>query len=65
MILAKYEEREIDIPRPRDLVKLSESTYSDTLCMSMELKILDFFDWKIGLPTVAHFRFASLAVLCR
>lgn len=54
-VTAKYEEKEIDIPRPKELVALCSMTHSNSLCMKMELKILEHIEWKVGIPTVAHF----------
>jgi len=54
---AKFEECEKNVPKLSELNRLSSSTspYTNQQFLSMELRILQFFNWNISLPTAAHF----------
>ncbi|XP_067927847.1 cyclin-J-like [Watersipora subatra] len=54
-IAAKFEEREVAIPRVKELLELTKKPYSLKLCMKMELAVLSHLKWQVGIPTVAHF----------
>ena len=54
--LAKFEEQEIKIPKANVLNKYVPAPgYILLEYCQMELTLLDFFNWNIGLPTPAHF----------
>ena len=54
---AKFEECERNIPKLSELNRLGapNSPYTTQQFLSMELRLLQFFQWNISLPTAAHF----------
>ena len=54
---AKFEECEKNVPKLSEFNQLnaSASPYSSHQFLSMELRVLQFFQWNISLPTAAHF----------
>jgi len=54
---AKFEECEKNIPKLSELNRLgaAASPYTSQHFLSMELRLLQFFQWNISLPTAAHF----------
>lgn len=52
---AKAEEKDNQIPRNSDIVKLLNNTYEIGDLARVELSVLQFFDWDVHHPTVAHF----------
>jgi len=57
IVTAKFEECENNIPKISELNRLAAANcaYSTQQFLSMELRLLQFFRWNIGLPTAAHF----------
>ena len=54
---AKFEESERNIPKLSELNRLGvpSSPYSARQYLTMELRLLQFFQWNVALPTAAHF----------
>ena len=54
---AKFEDCENNIPRLSELNHLGAAScpYTSQQFLSMELRLLQFFQWNISLPTAAHF----------
>jgi len=56
LIACKFEEIDVKIPRASDLNNLiAPPGYTNLEYLQVELTILDFFKWKIGILTPAHF----------
>jgi len=57
VLTAKFEECEQNIPKLAELNRLGSPNCPHTAqqYLSMELRILQFFNWNISLPTAAHF----------
>ena len=54
---AKFEEMESNVPKISELNRLASSNppFSARQFLAMELRLLEFFCWNVGLPTAAHF----------
>ena len=53
-VTAKIEEKISDIPLPVQL-NTNKFSYQLKFYMWMEIEIMRAFDWRVNLPTVAHF----------
>jgi hypothetical protein len=54
-VATKFEEKEEDIPKQGVLSHYCGGSYTPTEFLQMELMLLKFFDWEVGLVTPAHF----------
>lgn len=54
-VSAKFEEKEEDIPKQNVLSHYCSGAYAASDFLQMELMLLKFFDWEVGLVTPAHF----------
>jgi len=54
-VAAKFEEKEEDIPKQNVLSHYCQGTYAPSDFLQMELMLLNFFDWEVGLITPGHF----------
>merc|ERR1712121_219164 len=54
-VAAKFEEKEEDIPKQNVLSHYCAGAYAASDFLQMELMLLKFFDWEVGLVTPAHF----------
>ncbi|XP_042879250.1 cyclin-J-like isoform X1 [Penaeus japonicus] len=55
LLAAKFEEKDMNVPRIPELNAFANSRYSIAIFNSMEAFMLTFFNWNIGTVTVAHF----------
>ncbi|XP_064630907.1 cyclin-J-like isoform X2 [Lineus longissimus] len=56
LVASKYEEKEVDIPRwPQLNNYIHNSTFTGLEFVQMEITLLTFFKWQVGIPTAAHF----------
>lgn len=55
LLAAKFEEKDLNVPRIPELNVYASNRYSIQIFNSMEAFMLNFFNWKIGTVTVAHF----------
>jgi len=54
-VATKFEEKEEDIPKQNVLSHYCAGAYAASDFLQMELMLLKFFDWEVGLVTPAHF----------
>lgn len=54
-VATKFEEKEEDIPKQNVLSHYCAGAYASSDFLQMELMLLKFFDWEVGLVTPAHF----------
>lgn len=53
--LAKYDERDVKIPKIAELNSQLKNPYPVSDFHAMEIKIMILFDWYLGVPTASHF----------
>lgn len=54
-VSSKFEEKEEDIPKQNVLSHYCSGAYAASDFLQMELMLLKFYDWEVGLVTPAHF----------
>ncbi|XP_071551157.1 cyclin-J isoform X3 [Panulirus ornatus] len=55
LLAAKFEEKDLNVPRIPELNAFASNRYSIAIFNSMEAFMLKFFNWNVGTVTVAHF----------
>ncbi|KAG8240445.1 hypothetical protein J437_LFUL003159, partial [Ladona fulva] len=55
LLAAKFEELDSNVPKISSLQSKLESNYEATDFITIEIVILNFLDWNLAYPTVAHF----------
>ncbi|KAK4313704.1 hypothetical protein Pmani_014993 [Petrolisthes manimaculis] len=62
LVAAKFEEKDMNVPRIPDLNIFAKNKYGITIFNAMEIFMLKFFNWNVGTVTVAHFAELYLSV---